>query len=245
MAKLRLAANISRPFDLALIDFKMPGMDGETLAREIKGDIKIADTPLILATSLPRRGDAVRMLEAGFDAYLSKPVKQSHLYDAIATVMGMRTGNHLTGKTLVTVHSLNEAQPRRFRILVVEDNVVNQKVAVRMLEKAGYRCDVAADGREAMEALSRIPYDLVLMDCQMPVMDGYQATAAIRKREGGGRHTPIVAMTANVMKADRERCLQAGMDDYISKPVSALALEEILREYVTKEVLPADMVAGA
>jgi len=236
LEKLRAAVEAGRPFQLALLDYQMPGMDGEVLAREIKADPKIAHTPLILATSVPRRGDSARMLEAGFDAYLTKPVKQSHLYDSIATVMGLQQKEDpATKRALITKHTLHEAARGRFKILVVEDNIVNQKVAALILEKAGYRCDVAANGKEAVEALSRIPYDLVLMDCQMPVMDGFEATAEIRKLDGEARHTTIIAVTAHAGKEDRERSLEAGMDDHITKPVSAKVLNEILEKYLAIE----------
>jgi len=208
-------------------------MDGDEVARAIRADIKIAGTPLILVTSVPRRGDAARMLEAGFDAYLTKPVKQMHLYNAIATVIGLKQNSDQNkSKTLITRHNLKKTGRRGCRILVVEDNIINQKVAVRMLENAGYRCDVAANGKEAVESLIRIKYDLVLMDCQMPVMDGYEATKEIRKSEGATRHTPIIAMTAHAMKGDRERCLEAGMDNYLSKPVTVEDLNKILEQYL-------------
>jgi len=243
LAMLRSVAEAAKPFQLALVDFQMPGMDGRTLAREIKADPTIAQTPLLLVTSVPQRGDAASMLEAGFDAYLVKPVKQAHLYDAIAAVMGMKQADEPTRKKkLVTQHTLKGTTPGHFRILLVEDNVVNQKVAVLILEKAGYRCDVAVNGREGVEALSRISYDLVLMDCQMPVMDGFEASAEIRRREGKERHTPIIAMTANVMKGDRERCLEAGMDDYLSKPVTAKALNETLVKYLSNSTSTTDPV---
>ncbi len=231
---LRYSAEIGRLFELVLIDFQLPDMDVEGLAREIKSDSRIQNTPLILVTSVPRRGDAARMLDAGFDAYLTKPVRQAQLYDALSTVLGLRKQGETTEKkVLVTQHSLNEAACGRSKILVVDDNMVNQKVAAKMLEKEGYRCDVAADGQEAVEALSRIHYDIVFMDCQMPVMDGYEATAEIRKCERKeNRHTPIIAMTAHAMKGDRERCLDAGMDDYVSKPVTPAALREILGKHV-------------
>jgi len=232
LALLQKAADDKMAFQLALLDFKMPGIDGEELARMIRVDTKIASTRLILTTSLPRRGDADKMLEAGFDGYLSKPVKQSHLYDAIATVMGIRKETDMPKKTLVTKHTLNEADRGRFQILIVEDNLVNQKVAVRMLEKAGYRCDVAINGQEAVEALRGSRYDLVLMDCQMPVMDGYKATATIREFESEAKDTTIIAMTAHAMTGDRERCLEAGMDDYLSKPVTAAALDKIVSKYL-------------
>jgi len=233
---LRAAADTPEPFQLALIDFQMPGMDGEQLAGQIKAEAKIARIPLILVTSIPRQGDAERMLNAGFDAYLTKPVKQSKLYDAIATVMGLQQSEHAPEKkALVTEHSLKEAEQSRVRILLAEDNVVNQDVAVLMLKKAGYRCDVAVNGREAVEALSQTPYDLVFMDCQMPEMDGFEATREIRRHEGESVHTPIIAMTANAMKGDRDRCLEAGMDDYLSKPVTPSALKAILKKYLTHE----------
>ncbi len=231
---IRAAAVTKQAFQLALIDFRTADLDGEKLARKIKGDPLISHIPLINVISVPQRGDAIKMLEAGFDAYLTKPVKQSQLYDAIATVLGgPQKSEQTTPKVLVPQYSLTEAARFRLKILVVDDNVVNQKVAARMLENEGFRSDVAANGREAIEALSRIRYDIVFMDCQMPVMDGYEATAAIRKIEGKNDQasTPIIAMTAHAMKGDRERCLEAGMDDYVSKPVSIEALKKILHKY--------------
>jgi len=232
---LRAAFQAGKPYPIALLDFQMPGMDGEELARKIKETPDLSETPLILVTSVPRRGDASRMLEAGFSAYLTKPVKQCQLHDTIAAVMGLQQSKDPAKKrTLITRHSLSESTKARFKILVAEDNVGNQKVAARMLEKAGYRCDVAANGKEAVEALSRIPYDLVFMDCQMPVMDGYDATVEIRRRESEARHIPIIAMTAHTMKGDREKCLEAGMDDYIGKPVTKKTLHEVLEKYLSQ-----------
>jgi len=233
---LSAALKAGNPFHLALVDFHMTGMTGEGLARTIKAEPAIADTALILLTSVPKKGDAAKMLDVGFDAYLTKPVKQSQLYESIAMVMGLsRRSEPARKRSLITQHTLKEAARARYKILIVEDNIVNQKVAARMLEKVGYRCDVAANGREAVEALSRIPYDLLFMDCQMPEMDGYEATRVIRGCEQGERHTVIIAMTANAMKGDRERCLEAGMDDYISKPVTNATLCRILEKYLTGE----------
>ena len=233
LACIRQAAGSGRPVQVALIDFNMQGMDGEHLARRIKSDPRVKGTHLVLVTSIPRRGDAARMLEVGFAAYLTKPVKQSHLSDTLAMVMGRRSQRDpRKPEPLITRHTLTEASRQRFRILLVEDNIVNQKVAVRMLEKADYRCDVASNGLEAVKALERARYDLVFMDCQMPVMDGYEATARIREVEGEDRHTPIIAMTANAMKGDRDVCLAAGMDDYLGKPVTRGALEAILEKHL-------------
>ena len=230
---LQAAVEAQKPYDLALIDFHMAGMDGEELARKIRSDSMIAHTPLVLITSIPQRGDAAKMLDVGFDAYLTKPVKQVQIHDTIAMVMGLRRKTDpAKERSLVTQHTLKEAARGRYKILLVEDNIVNQKVASRMLEKAGFRCDVAENGREALEAVFRIPYDLVFMDCQMPVMDGYEATREIRKIEEKGRHTHIVAMTAHAMKGDREHCLEVGMDDYITKPVTFASLCEILERYL-------------
>ena len=238
LEELRAATVASETFDLALLDLQMAGIDGEMLAREIKADASLRHIPLILLTSMGQRGDAKRMEAVGFSGYLTKPVKESQLFDCIAMVMGAERKKDKTDKVpLVTRHTLNEAQRGRVRLLLVEDNPVNQKVAVRILQKAGYRCDVAANGLEAVDALSNLPYDLVFMDCQMPEMDGFEATAVIRSREEEKEtHVPIVAMTANAMQGDRERCLEAGMDDYISKPVKPDNLLAILEKWVESVV---------
>ncbi len=232
---LRTAARRNQPCALALLDMQMPGMDGLQVARAIKGDPALQNTRLVLLTSLGLRGDAEAARQAGVAGYLTKPVKPSHLFDGLATVMsGSATAGPASGaRSLVTRHSLNEAAAAsRARILLAEDNAINQMVAARMLENLGYHADVAADGREAIEALSRLPYAAVLMDCQMPEMDGFDATAEIRKREGTTCHTPIIAMTANATHEDREQCLAAGMDDYLSKPLKAEVFEAVLRRWV-------------
>jgi two-component system, sensor histidine kinase and response regulator len=238
---LRAAAESGEPYDLAILDLNMPGMDGMELAYRIKTDPTIASTRLILLTSLGLRGEAEQARRVGFSAYLTKPVRQSRLYDAIATVMSLPEGKDHTPEhetSIVTRHSLEEAEARhrerlsRGHVLVAEDNAVNQKVAVRILERLGYRADVAANGLEALEALSLIPYVAVLMDVQMPEMDGLEATREIRRREGSERHTPIIAMTANAMEGDREKALEAGMDDYVSKPVKPEKLELVLGHWI-------------
>jgi len=219
-AKLMEAADEERAFDLALIDYSMPGQDGASLAQEIKNDPRLAAMPLILLTSTAKRGDAAKMLKAGFHAYLVKPVKLSLLYDCVTTVFGAkRKRKTAVLPSLITQHSIKESQRRRIRILLVEDNPVNRMVALKIIEKAGYQADVAENGRVAVEALKQIKYDIVYMDCQMPEMDGFEATAAIRQLPDSAAQTPIIAMTAHAMAGDREACLAAGMNDYIAKPI--------------------------
>ncbi len=252
LARLRAAVQAGTPFDVAIIDMQMPKMDGWTLARRVKADPAIRGVRLVMVTSFSQRGDAQAAQQAGFDAYLSKPVRQGQLYDCLSLVLGSRPASpDAPGSApvpLITRHTVTEVQARcRGRVLVVEDNFVNQKVAAKMLEREGYRVDVAANGREALEAVARVPYALIFMDCQMPEMDGFEATRRIRVREateGSGeaprdgtfgtaehaarRRVPIIAMTANVLQGDREKCLEAGMDDYVAKPVRREELRAVL-----------------
>jgi PAS domain S-box-containing protein len=242
---LRNAAERREPFDLAILDLQMPDMDGLELARRIKAESPISSTRVILLTSLGRRGDAKAAHDAGIAAYLTKPIRQSQLYDCLSLVLGnssyAASGPAQPPAPLITRHSLSEAQAQtRRRILVAEDNPINQKVAVKMIEKLGYRVDVAGNGREAVEALERIPYVMVFMDCHMPEMDGFEATRAIRGREAGGRRTPIIAMTANAMQEDRQQCLEAGMDDFLSKPVASKALAATLNRWLSQETVSSE-----
>ncbi len=239
--RLRAAADRGRPFELAIVDMQMPGMDGLQLARAVRSDPRQASVRLVMLTSMGMRGYAELSRKAGFAGYLSKPVRQSQLYDCLATVMhssfeAAQAGT-ATDMPLVTRHSLEEAKSARTRarVLVADDNETNQMVAVHMLRRYGAQADVAANGLEAVEALSRIRYDLVLMDCQMPEMDGYAATRVVRDSEAGSGHrTPIIAMTANAMQGDREKCLAAGMDDYLSKPVKGPELQAMLDKWVAR-----------
>jgi CheY-like chemotaxis protein len=185
-----------------------------------------------------QRGEAKVARAAGIAGYLTKPVRHAQLYACLRLVMGQAPDLPSGPESLVTRHHAREAAARnRGRILVVEDNVVNQKVAVRLLENLGYKADVAANGLEAIDALHRLPYDVVLMDCQMPELDGFEATRRIReleeRREIKG-HIPIVALTANALQEDRERCLHAGMDDYMSKPINVEQLACILAQWAKK-----------
>jgi two-component system sensor histidine kinase/response regulator len=230
---LRAAAAQGNSYDLAILDFMMPEMDGFELARRIKDDPTIAGTHVVLLTSYGHRGDSTTAREAGIAAYLTKPIRQSQLFNCLTNVVSEATiepgKNPVSLEPALIRHVLQESRTTTNKlILLAEDNIVNQKVAVRQLRKLGYRADAVANGREAIEALERIPYDVVLMDCQMPEMDGYAATAEIRRREGQTKHTIIVAMTAHALQGDRENCLAAGMDDYISKPVKSEDLERVL-----------------
>lgn len=208
-------------------------MDGFELARAIKSDPINVGVHSVLLTSVGVGGDTATARAAGIAAYVAKPIRQSHLFDCVTTVVtNSSSSDGATATNLVTKHSLQEAKRMSNKlILLAEDNIVNQKVAVRQLQKLGYGADDVADGREAIEALSRIPYDLVLMDCQMPVMDGYEATTEIRRIEGTTRHTPIDAMTAHALSGDREKSIAAGMDDRITKPVKPEELARVLQEF--------------
>ncbi len=237
---LREAREAGDPFDAAVIDMQMPDMDGLQLARAVKGDPAIADVRLILLTSMGKRGDdADEVRRVGIEAYLTKPARQHELRDALATVVGRDADGTADGRgdaPLVTRNVLREARAQsRARVLVAEDNPVNQMVALRMLERLGYRVDVVENGAEALEEVAHGHYDAVLMDVQMPEMDGYEATAKIRDREGAARHTPIIAMTANALEGEREEALSAGMDDYVAKPVKAEELDRVLRRWTSPD----------
>ncbi len=236
LEKLAAAADRNEQFHLAVLDLMMPGMDGFELARKIKADPKLAGIQLVMLTSFGARGDAAIARDVGIAAYLTKPVRQSQLFDYLAKVIS--TSSAAKGKSssspVITKHSVKEAKiTSSKRLLLAEDNIVNQKVALRQLQKLGYRADAVANGREAVELLTRISYDLVLMDCQMPEMAGYEATAAIRRSEGTSKHTWIVAMTANALEGDRLKCLSAGMDSYISKPVKVEDLNAVLNSLLS------------
>jgi len=232
---LERAYNRGIPFALILLDAQMPGMDGFSVAERIKQDARLAKSLVIMLTSAGLRGDAARCRELGIKAYLTKPIKRSDLLQAVKLVLGSQAVTEET-PSVVTIHSLRESRGR-LKILLVEDNRVNQAVAIRLLEKREHEVVVAGNGRVALEALEKQTFDVVLMDVQMPEMDGLQATAAIREGElKSEKHIPIIAMTAHAMAGDKERCLEAGMDGYVSKPLRAedifLAIEEALSNLV-------------
>ena len=232
---LREAAQAGDPYRVAVLDMQMPGMDGEELGRAIKANAELADTRLVMMTSIGRRGDARRLDEIGFVAYLTKPVRQSDLFDSLAAVLAGETRK--AKRPIVTRHSVREMRRGNVRILLAEDNIVNQKVTLAFLKKLGLSADAMANGIEAVKALGLIPYDLVLMDCQMPEMDGYEATARIRSPQSQvlNHDIPIIAMTAHAMHGDREKCLEAGMNDYLSKPVVPQTLAEMLDKWLPQE----------
>jgi PAS domain S-box-containing protein len=232
LALLRREAANGTPFDLAIIDMRMPGMDGLELCRLIKSDSTIQQTHLILLTAAGQRGDSLAAKEAGAAAYLTKPIRERHLADCMRLVFGRRDSAEKT-LPLITRHTIFEAEARTVhRVLVVDDNPVNQRVAVKMLEKLGCRVDVASNGVEALAAICQHQYPLVFMDCQMPELDGFETTRLIRSQEQPGAHLPVIAMTANAMEGDRETCLTAGMDDFVSKPIAVSALRAILARWL-------------
>ncbi|MCX4247692.1 response regulator [Paraliomyxa miuraensis] len=233
---LREACEREQPFQLAILDFHMPKMDGVQLARAIKSDAALRSTVLLMLSSVTHRTGSDELDDAGFAAYLVKPVHQNDLIDAITTAWGERdAASDRSPVVRISHYGRHHTQtgPKaafRLRVLLVEDNSVNQKVAQRMLERLGCRVDVAGDGKAALAMLDTFPYDLVLMDVQMPVMDGLEATLELRRRERGtDRHLQVVAMTAHAQPSDRERCLASGMDDYLSKPIRRQDLLRVLR----------------
>jgi signal transduction histidine kinase/DNA-binding response OmpR family regulator len=239
---LQILSTSLAPFDLVLIDQHMPDMDGMSLAREIKRRGPTARLPLVLVTPVTSLNEAHSRQNAGFASYVTKPVRQAQLVEAVASVIGASTKPESMSKTgLITRHTLDQIRARaKLRILVAEDNEVNQKVAGKLLGKLGYPCQIAANGQEALEALQAQVFDVVLMDCQMPVKDGFEATRGIRELERvTGTRVPVIAMTANAMVGDRERCLAAGMDDYLSKPINPTALAAALERWIPPERLQA------
>ena len=232
LALLQQAKSAGVPFGLMVVDCHMPEMDGFMLVEEIQKLPGLAGLTTVMLTSGGQRGDGQRCKELGISAYLIKPVLQSDLLQALLRVMGSRP-DAAKPVQLVTRHTLREGR-MPLRILLAEDNVVNQRLAVRLLEKQGHMVFVAVDGVKALEALERDHFDVVLMDVQMPVMDGVEATAAIREKERAtGAHIPIVAMTAHAMAGDRQRFLESGMDGYVSKPVHSLELFEVIETVLT------------
>jgi CheY-like chemotaxis protein len=242
LKKLKESTEQGVPFGIAILDMQMPGMDGEMLGKKIKEDVSLRNVSLVMMTSVGLRGDVARLKEIGFTAYLTKPVRQSQLFDCLSAVAGQRLGVEEVKETpIITQHVLREETNRRkARILLAEDNRTNQLVALKVLEKLRYRADAVANGLEAIRALGLVPYDLVLMDVQMPELDGLEATRRIRSAGSAvlDPQIPIIAMTAHAMKGDREMCLDSGMDGYISKPFNREELAQILEEFLSRGKKP-------
>jgi signal transduction histidine kinase/DNA-binding response OmpR family regulator len=234
LQQLHAATEAGHPFDLALVDFMMPGMDGAELGKAIKVEPTLRGVPLVMLTSMGQRGEARLLRDIGFSAYLVKPLDSSLLLECLETVLGREDGTQVffTRHLSEEAPAIAAAKHGRVRILLAEDNVVNQKVAIKLLDRFGYRVDAVANGREAVDAVTNRPYDLVLMDCQMPEMDGYEATAEIRALEGAKGRIPIIALTAGAMDSDRKRSMEAGMNDFITKPIDREEMREKLQYWL-------------
>ncbi|MDB6040001.1 MAG: sensor hybrid histidine kinase, partial [Verrucomicrobiales bacterium] len=247
---LREAAAAGLPYDIALLDMQMPEMDGLTLARAIKADPVTAPTRLVILTSLTQQQSADELRAAGIEAYLTKPVKQKRLYDCMLNLVG-KAGKESRARSRRSAENdiMVPTTTSKARILLVEDNQVNQMVANGQLHKLGYNADSAANGLEALECVNRIPYDIIFMDCQMPEMDGYEATRQIRlneKKAAAGRSpVHIIAMTANALQGEREKCLAVGMDDYITKPVRVPDLQKAIDRWQARTRAAEQAPAGA
>ena len=234
LEKLHLALAANDPFDIAIIDMKMPRMDGITLAQAMRRDSSLALTRLILVTSLHSQDELARARSSGIGAYLSKPVRRNELFRALALAVGEEPGARDTHISAPGTQVLPRIDAR---VLLAEDNGVNQVVARNMLKAMGCTFDIVANGSEALQALDKAAYDLVLMDCQMPVMDGYAATRALREREAasGGKRMPVVALTANALVGDADTCLASGMDDHLAKPYTRRQLQNILTRWLPED----------
>lgn len=235
LEKLKTAAESGKPFQAAMLDLAMPGMGGEKLGIKIKEDEKIKDTKLIMLTYFGTRGDAAHFEKIGFSAYLTKPIKQSRLYDCLKLVFS----NHSQPKKymknkIITRHNIAENIKRSVKILVVEDNIIGQRVAMGMLQKLGFNADLASNGLEAIHALEDKSYNLVFMDVSMPKMDGLQATKIIRDQKSSVKNhdIPIIGLTAHVMKGDKDKCYAAGMNDYLTKPLQPHTFASALEKWL-------------
>jgi signal transduction histidine kinase/CheY-like chemotaxis protein len=237
LAELSSQAHSASPYGLVLTDVHMPEMDGFELVERIRQNPELCTATILMLTSAGHRGDVERCKQLGIAGYLLKPIRQSEMREAIARVLGAQQKPGAI--PFITRYSLHDARDPSevLNILVAEDNVVNRRLATLLLEKRGHRVTVACNGREALEALEAGAYDLVFMDVQMPEMDGLEATAAVRKKESStGKHQPIIALTAHAMKGDQERCLAAGMDGYLTKPIRPQELDVILQRYLKLRV---------
>lgn len=241
MALMRHAASEGRPFDLVILEEQQSGVEGTAFAQAMKADPQVRGTQVIVVTSFGQRGDAKAAREAGVAAYLTRPIHQSALWRCLATLLEAGPEQHHgragLARPLITRHSLQEQPDReRPRVLVVDDQEINQVVAVSLLQRLGCLVDVVGSGQAAVAAVKATSYDLLLMDCQMSDLNGYEAAETIRRNEGGGPRLPIVALTGLAQPGDREKCMAAGMDDYLTKPLQFSRLEAMLRRWVKKDI---------
>ncbi|MBN9694140.1 MAG: response regulator [Verrucomicrobia bacterium] len=246
LRSLERAAQTGNPVDVVLLDYQMPEMNGLELAQAIKGNPLLANTQLVVLTSMCQRLHPDEMRAMGISAWLVKPLKPARLHEALAGVLGeepVAKRRHVAQAPAARPGEQTFASQYPGRILVVEDTPINQKLILKILEKLGYHPALAANGVAALEAVHRLPYDLIFMDCQMPEMDGYEATRRIRSSETSGKHVRIVAMTANAMPEDRELCLKAGMDDYVAKPINVTAVQQALVNGLPKRLSSGSVAA--
>jgi len=237
IAALGAAAAAGSPYHAVVLEMQMPDMNGERTIAVIRKTGVIKDTAIMVVTSLGNRGDVARLRELGCEGYLVKPVKQTFLLDVMAAILSARAeGKRREISPMVTRYAILDRKFSNLRILVAEDNPINQKLIVAMLKRGGYgTIKVADNGRAAVEAVANDHFDIIFMDVQMPELDGLQATKMIREREAGGKHSVIVAMTALAMKGDRERCMDAGMDDYLSKPIDPHVLFKVIEKWARSQ----------
>jgi CheY-like chemotaxis protein/HPt (histidine-containing phosphotransfer) domain-containing protein len=236
--ELKRAAAVKQAYRLLLLDMQMPGMDGEHTTIIIKNTPEINQTTIVMLTSIGNRGDVVHLQSLGCAAYLNKPVKPSLLLDTITTLLGSPADRpeKSSPPPMVTRHSIVEKRLENIRLLLVEDNPINQRMTLTMLKKAGYQVESAVNGRIAVDLIKQKHYDLILMDIQMPELDGLEATRQIRRFEIDQPRNIIIAMTAHAMQGDRERCLEAGMDDYLAKPINPPELFQLLKKWLKEKI---------
>jgi CheY-like chemotaxis protein len=227
------ASNQNQPYELAILDFQMPGLDGVQLAQAIRNQPALRDIHLMMLSSSLSKEQRTALEKCNFSAIFPKPVRHGTLVRALEKLWGQPQENSVPVAPRQTLPTEGN-HLASIRILIAEDNATNQILARRMIEKIGYKVDTVANGREAIEAMGRIHYHLVLMDCQMPEMDGYEATKEIRRLENNTRHIPVIALTANASADERSHCLSVGMDDYLSKPVRFADLTDIVKRWLAK-----------
>jgi CheY-like chemotaxis protein len=236
---LRRETDAGDPYQLVILDMQMPDMDGLAVARAIRADARLTPTRVIVLTSLAYHPEESELGRLGVAAYLAKPLKQSKLFDSLAIAMSGGADGRSAGVRAARVDEPQIANlpARGVRVLLAEDNTVNQRVALRQLAKLGIQADSVANGLEALAAIRQAPYAVILMDCQMPEMDGYEATRRLRQMERDNPDSPrhwVIALTAHALDGDRQRCLDAGMDDYVSKPIRLDELARVLERCLPK-----------